>query len=110
MDNKSDSLMIEDVKYVREDSITRKVKGNIKIVFLQRGNVVVGYFSKEGYQCKLENAAVIRLWGTTRGIGEIAFEGPTINTKLDKCPTINFNELTSIMIIDCEESKWKKYL
>ncbi len=42
---------------------------------LQRGWVMVGEFSKVGSDCSLTNAAVIRYWGTTKGLGEIAENG-----------------------------------
>jgi hypothetical protein len=39
---------------------------------------------------KLLNASVIRSWGTTAGLGEIAIKGPTKETVLDYCgnPTV----------------------
>lgn len=78
----------------------------VKIVILQRGWVVVGRFSKEGSECKLEDASVIRRWGTTKGLGEIAKNGPTSSTTLDNTPTITYHELTAVATINCEESQW----
>ena len=84
--------------------------GDIRIVILQRGWVYVGRFSQEGPNCKLENAAVVRIWGTTNGLPEIALNGPTSKTVLDPSPTVRFHELTVINTIDCEEGKWKDKL
>ena len=42
----------------------------IKICILQRGWIMVGHYSEEGDNCKLENSATIRTWGTTKGLGE----------------------------------------
>lgn len=78
------------------------------IVVLQRGWVVVGDLYKKGEQYFLENSSIIRNWGTSKGIGEIAKNGPTDKTILDPTPEINFHELTTILIIKCEESKWVK--
>lgn len=76
------------------------------IVILQRGWVVVGDLSWSGTEGTLENASVIRVWGTQNGIGEIALNGPTEKTKLDPCGTITFHELTSVAKIPCNENKW----
>lgn len=84
---------------------------SVKIVILQRGWVMVGRYSKEGNDCKLANASVIRNWGTTRGLGEIAAEGPKSDTKLD--PTnglVEFHALTVIATVQCAEEKWASYL
>jgi hypothetical protein len=83
----------------------RKVNNEaaIKICILQRGWVLVGRFSQNGNDCTLENASVIRRWGTTKGLGEIALAGPTDETILDPCGTARFNYLTTIAILDCEE-------
>lgn len=82
-------------------------QGTIKIVILQRGWVAVGKYYREGDDCRLENASIIRNWGTTKGLGEIALDGPTSKTILDSCPTIRFHVLTAVASIDCVESKWK---
>lgn len=81
-----------------------------KIVILQRGWVFVGKFSKEGSTCRLSNASNIRTWGTTKGLGELAEDGPTSSTKMDKVNDITFHELTSVAILDCNDSVWNKLL
>lgn len=80
---------------------------DVRIVILQRGFVMVGYFSQDGQNCKLENARNVRRWGTTKGLGEIAKGGPTSETVLDDYGVVKFHELTIIQTIDCEASKWK---
>lgn len=77
-----------------------------QICILQRGWVMVGHLTQEGTQMVLNNASVIRNWGTTKGLGEIAENGPTESTKLDKCPQVKFHELTLIGMLQCNESKW----
>jgi hypothetical protein len=106
-----ETIKIDNVEYVRKDSVISS-DSPIKIVILQRGWVVVGRFSQEGHNCKLDNAAVIRKWGTTKGLPEIALDGPTKNTVLDKLLSmpIRFHELTVIAMIDCEASKWIAHL
>jgi hypothetical protein len=113
MDKKTaiESLEIEGVVYVPKDSIRKENVGDVKIVILQRGHVMVGRFERNGSDCKLHNASVIRIWGTTRGLGEVADGGPTSSTKLD--PTnglVEFDYLTVIATIACRGEKWEKYL
>lgn len=84
--------------------------GRVSIVVLQRGWVAVGYLKRNESQCVLEKTAIIRVWGTTKGLGEIAFAGPTKNTILDKCPDIHFHELTAVLIMDCIKEKWEDVL
>lgn len=111
MTNKPETIKIDEVEYVRKDSVNSTITGDIKILILQRGWVMVGYFKKSGNECSLLRANVIRSWGTTKGLGEIAGNGPTINTKLDKCfGLVEFDYLTVVACISCEESKWKNVL
>lgn len=107
------TLRINDVDYVRADSVTTRndAKGDVYIVVLQRGFVAVGRRSVlENGDYLLTEAAHIRRWGTTKGLGEIAAGGPTENTILDKCPPIEFHPLTAIMHIRCKEEAWKSKL
>ncbi len=85
--------------------------GNVRIVVLQRGWVAVGYYERDGDNCRLLNASIIRAWGTSKGLGELAESGPTSSTKLDKCNgAVEFHRLTEIFTLQCEESKWKSLL
>lgn len=109
--SKPESIKIDEVEYVRKDSVKQTITGNIKIVILQRGWVMVGYFSRNGNDCKLECASVIRSWGTTKGLGEIAEGGPTSSTKLDKCyGLVEFDYLTVVASVACKESVWANKL
>ena len=104
--SKPEVIKIDEVEYIRKDSISPPTTSDIRIVILQRGWVVVGRYSQEGSNCKLENAHVIRVWGTKNGLGELALNGPTSTTVLDKTPTIRFHELTVIATLDCVREKW----
>lgn len=77
------------------------------IVILQRGWCVIGNLEKNGSNYSLFNGSVIRKWGTTKGLGEIAKNGPTTNTTLDPIPETIFHELTTIAIIKCEKWAWE---
>ena len=87
-----------------------KPSSDVRIVILQRGWVMVGRYSESGDECKLTDCSNVRIWGTSRGLGEIAEGGPTGSTKLDKQPVTRFHKLTVIATIDCVESKWRKHL
>jgi hypothetical protein len=79
-----------------------------QICILQRGWVFVGNMTKVGNDCYLDNASVIRTWGTTKGLGEIAENGPIEDkTTLDPCPQVKFHYATLVAAIKCREGKWK---
>ena len=79
----------------------------MKICVLDRGWVMVGQLEKDGDDYLLINGSVIRSWGTSGGLGELAMKGPLQETKLDKVPLVRFNKSQLIFTISCEESKWK---
>ena len=82
----------------------------IQILVLQRGWVVVGEVHKEGADVVVSGASVIRRWGTTKGLGEIASGGPTGATCLDPAGTVRVHELAVVMAIDCDAEKWKGHV
>jgi hypothetical protein len=109
MESEVKEIRINGVDYVPKGNENKEVVGDIKIVILQRGWIMVGRFERNGNACKLHNASVIRTWGTTAGLGELASEGIKSETKLDKCHgVVQFDYLTVVATIDCEENKWKK--
>ena len=79
---------------------------DVRIVILQRGWVYIGVFSKKGNQCFLDSAMNIRIWGTTKGLGELT-NGPLKDTKLDPVPQVEFNELTIVATLKVNASGWK---
>jgi hypothetical protein len=85
--------------------------GDYKIIILQRGWVMVGKLERDGSECKLHQANVIRNWGTTKGLGEIAEAGPKKDTKLDPCNgVVEFDWLTVVASISINEAKWASAL
>lgn len=57
----------------------------------------------------LDRAGTVRVWGTTSGLGLLAREGPTGQTKLDSEPDgVEINELDIMRIIPCNEKAWEK--
>lgn len=78
------------------------------IVILQRGWIVVGDFWQSGTQCKIDNGFVVRRWGTSQGLGELAMKGPLAETILDPIPETTFHELTVVAKIKCSDV-WNKH-
>lgn len=104
-------LKVNGQTYVLKDSVQEEPKNsNIKIAILQRGWVMIGRYSEEGDNCALENAYVIRSWGTTKGVGELALNGKQTGTKLDKAGSVTFHKLTVVALINCVEDKWTSEL
>ena len=99
------TITIDGKKYYSERP--EENDSDIKIVILQRGWIMVGKLERKNSECKLSNASVVRKWGTTKGLGEIAENGPTEDTILDKCHgVVEFDYLTVVASIACNEKKW----
>lgn len=78
-----------------------------RIVVLQRGWVAVGKLDRSAApQLKLENASIVRRWGTSQGLGELAMSGPQPNTKLDPAGTLEFHELAVVTTFVTDAEKW----
>ena len=102
-------IVVDGIKYYSDKP--KQNDSKIKIVILQRGWAMVGRFERKDSECKLYDASVIRSWGTTKGLGEIAEGGPTTSTKLDKCNgLVEFDYLTVVASIGCNEKNWEKVL
>jgi len=83
-------------------------KGDVAIMVLQRGWVIVGRLaSTSDTTVVITGASVIRYWGTTRGLGELAANGPTATTKLDPAGTVRVHPLGVVLRIDCNQDKWE---
>jgi hypothetical protein len=101
-----DSINVNGVEYYPKTK-----QGNIRIVILQRGWNMVGRFTRNGSDCVLEDAKVIRRWGTKTGLGELASNGPRTETKLDDCNgTVEFDYLTVVATINADEEVWEREL
>ena len=78
----------------------------IRIVVLQRGWVAVGRYSQVNEECLLSPAFVIRRWGTTMGLGELAQKGPQPNTALEPALSVRFHRSGEVFTMDVDETKW----
>lgn len=82
------------------------MSNDVRILVLQRGWVVVGRYTTDGDECVLTDASVIRRWGTTKGLGEIAANGPTKDTVLDKCGEVCAHKLSVVLQLKCNAERW----
>jgi hypothetical protein len=83
-----------------------KAKQALKIVILDRGWVFIARVSESPGALTLTNAACIRYWGTTKGIGQLALAGPQSGTKIDEAGSVTVPRTALIALIDVDEKKW----
>lgn len=84
----------------------KKASGRLVIAVLDRGWVFVGRATESPSALTLQSADCIRYWGTTRGIGQLALEGPQSGTKLDPAGTVTVPRTAVIALIDASADKW----
>lgn len=51
-----------------------------RIVVIQSGWVLAGEFTQHPDHIELTFASVVQRWGTTKGIGQLALDGPTVSS------------------------------
>ena len=78
------------------------------IVVLDRGWVFVGNVSVDGETLTIADASCIRRWGTNKGLGQLAAEGPQPRTELDRSGTVMVPLRAVILTLDTEPSLWKR--
>ena len=88
------------------------MEGRKAIVILQRGFVWVGEVYTDPTNSLffvLKKGATVRRWGTSKGLGQLAAEGPKSNTVLDLHETESrFTLLSYIGEIECGPA-WDKW-
>ena len=102
---KPETIRVDETEYVRADK-TKVVPTKKQIVVLQRGWVVIGDVDTSDTEVLINNCSVIRSWGTSKGLGEIAEDGPTSKTKLDPCPPMIVHPLSVILRMNVNQSNW----
>lgn len=73
-----------------------------QILVITSGFVLIGEVEPLESTYLVRNASIIRKWGTTEGLGEIALKGPTTSTVLDRCGTVEVERSAVIMRIRCQ--------
>jgi len=77
-----------------------KAQAQEKIVVITSGWVVQGMVIELPDRIRIEDASVIRVWGTSSGLGQIAISGPTSETIYDYAGTVECFNAAVIMQID----------
>lgn len=87
-------------------SVAGAVNHGLCIVVLDHGFVYVGQLTTDDKFLTIVDAQNIRRWGTTKGLGQLALDGPQPNTVLDNCGTVRalIGELKHWIF--CEVSAW----
>ena len=85
----------------------KKVLSGFCIVVADRGWIYVGQVEHDGNWCVITGARNIRRWGTSAGLGELAEDGPTSETKMDYYGTVRIPSSSVLSMIDAQAEKWK---
>ena len=98
------TIVIDGTEYVRKTDIPAGPPTDKLIVVADRGWVFIGDAVKEGdNSLTLTNAKVIRRWGTDAarpGLGWLAANGPTENTKLEDSGTVRVPSRSVVSTFD----------
>ena len=86
--------------------LSKTPAGKLVIAVLDRGWVFLGRATEDEFTLTLEDAKCVRVWGTTRGIGQLALEGPQPETILDRAGTVSVPKGSVVCVIDAQESVW----
>ena len=79
---------------------------SLQIAVLDRGFVYVGEVTAAGDFLMIEKARNVRRWGTKRGLGELAADGPRRDTVLDPAGTVRAPLRSVIHLIECVPASW----
>ena len=85
---------------------TKQVLSGFAIVVADRGFVYVGNVTMDDQFAVITDARNIRKWGTTKGLGELALEGPKAETVLDSVGVVRIPARAVISIIETESKLW----
>jgi hypothetical protein len=97
--SKPTSIKIDDVEYVRKDSMKAPLQiGEKRIIVADRGWVFVGdCVDNPNGSVTIHNAQNIRVWGTSKGLGQLA-TGKTSQTVLDDYGTVSVVPIVTIAV------------
>ena len=79
----------------------------MSIIIGQAGWVWVGHYERNGDTILIRDARCIRRWGTTRGLAQLANDGPQPETKLEPACDVELHVLAVIGRLPCREEAWR---
>ena len=87
---------------------------NVRIFCLERGYILVADWEQDAdpqFLC-LKKSSIVRIWGTTKGLGELAKNGPIKGkTILDDEPEGGrLNKDKIIREVACVQKAWKSWM
>lgn len=97
---KPNTIKIDDTEYVRADHNNNALPlGDLRIIVADRGWIFVGNCEDhDDGSVTIKNARNIRVWGTTKGLGELV-NGPTNITKYDMYGTVRCSPIVQINVV-----------
>ncbi len=107
-----ETMMINDVKYVKEGSMNVAVDEKsepLRIIMNDdRGLCLVGNvdLSGDNWLVEIKNARCIIRWGTTGHIAELAKKGPLEGTLFGEALTQKMPRSRIALVIDCNKEVW----
>jgi len=87
----------------------KTIRNGWGILVIEHGNVIYGHYeiSDDDDMITVKDGKVIRRWGTERGLGELAANGPRPDTVLDPLNRDTWvSKKSLIFVIDCEPEQW----
>jgi hypothetical protein len=78
------------------------------IVVVESGWVFAAVLEESDTHISSSDCAVIRSWGTTNGLGELALKGPTKETVLDMCNITHIPKTKVLFTMECAPLVWIK--
>ena len=76
------------------------------IVVAERGFVYQGDVTIQNGWVLIDNAKNVRYWGTSKGLGQLALEGPQKETKLDACGSVKIPLAHLISLMPGKTTNW----
>ncbi len=104
------SVKVGGKSLIRVDPEVVENTGNLGwcIVIADRGFVWIGDTVRHGDSVYMANAWNIRQWGTQKGLGELAMEGPKSETEIDPVPAVVIPMRAVIAFIPADNALWTK--